>query len=175
MRTDDFQYENNSPKNENYGVESQRVYTLRRESKNAWVILFENVYCNTFVLPLNLSDFIRFKAAAAYFLFMVLSFIYIHNQDVVSFDLFQWFLYVRHHISLAYTKYLRGGYVDIPDSSSVSPILPVFVDDITDFDQRNQSEKGDSLRKAQSLSSLELRSRTSVKRGSNARSKDKQK
>ena len=108
---------------------------------------------------------------------MVLSVIYINNQDnMVSFNLFQWFIYVRHHMLLAYQKYLRGGYVDIPDSLSVAPILPVFVDDIADFDNKNLGERRDLVRKAHSLSSLELRSRrsgTSSMRVS--RSKDKEK
>jgi len=118
-----------------------------------------------------------FKAAAAYFLLMVLSIIYTLNQDL-ALDLYQWFLYIRHHTLKAYQKYLRGGYVDIPDSLSVSPILPVFMDDIVDFDDR-RSQKGenrDPLRKAHSLSSLELRSRrsgTTYVRVS--RSKDKEK
>jgi hypothetical protein len=152
LRNDDDSSGNTQKSDGYFPHQTETVYKLRNESKNA------------------------FKAAAAYFLLMVLSIIYIHNQDWISLDMMYWSIYIRHHLVLVYEKYLRGDYIDIPDSSSVSPILPTFEDET--MERMNHNERRDSMRKAQSLSSLELKSRRIGIRSHSmrpSRSKDKEK
>ena len=61
-----------------------------------------------------------FKAAAAYFLTMVLSFIYTQNSEGFSLNFFQRIkqaVYLRQNCAVVYNNYRRRKYNDIPDDS----------------------------------------------------------
>jgi len=90
-----------------------------------------------------------FKAAAAYFLVMILSMIYAQNHDRFRWDIFQRIknaIHMRQHFAVAYNSYRRRKYNDIPENTnSVAPDLPTF-DDIFNFNiDEEESDSRDHI------------------------------
>jgi len=90
-----------------------------------------------------------FKAAAAYFLVMILSIIYAQNHDRFRWEIFRRIknaIHMRQHFAVAYNSYRRRKYNDIPENTnSVAPDLPTF-DDIFNFNiDEEESDSEDHI------------------------------
>lgn len=100
-----------------------------------------------------------FKAAAAYFLVMVLSLIYAQNHELFRWNIFQKVqnaIHLRQHFAVAYSNYRRREYNDIPeDPNSVAPDLPS-IEDILNLGPRDVGAVKEEVASEDQIPSFEL-------------------